>query len=202
MIRINLITEKRKKSIPIASLLPTVIAIIGFIGIGIGWFAGVEFLSDYNKDLIEKESEINAQINKEQQKTNTRDKLRSEIKKLKREISQLNQLSGADLVQWSKTLSDLSEKVPEKTVWITNMRIDSDRRVQLTAYSCAEETKGSSKEGEARLTLGIQNFINTLMKDDNIFKDVFLTSATKNMYEKKPVWRFEINCRLQKTLAN
>lgn len=116
------------------------------------------------------------------------------------EIRRLNQLSGANLVQWSQTFTELTSVVPEKTVWITNFRVDSDRRVQITAYSCAEESKNGNKDNEAKLTLGIQKFVNTLMQNP-LFSEIFLTSATKNIYEKMPVWRFEINCRLARDLA-
>lgn len=201
MIRINLLTEKRRKSIPIGNLFPAIFVIISLCVIGVAWFVGADYLSTYNDDVKKQKDEIEAQINKEQSQVKKRDDLKSEIGKVNRKIAQLEQISGANLVQWSKTLSTLSSVVPEKTVWITNLRIDSDRRVQITAYSCNEDGKPENKEGEARLTLGIQKFVDTLMKNP-LFNEVFLTSATKNIYEKMPVWRFEINCRLARDLAN
>jgi len=90
--------------------------------------------------------------------------------------------------------------VPEKTVWITNLRIDSDRRVQITAYSCNEDGAEEPKTG-GQLTKGIQQFIQELQGHEH-FEEVFLTSATKNIYEKMPVWRFEVNCRIKRDLGD
>ena len=86
-------------------------------------------------------------------------------------------------------------------VWITSFRIDSDRRVQIVAFSSASNDSKSRKsqqgQNDGRLSVGIQEFIHNLLQNQ-YFSEVFLNNATKNIYEKKPVWRFELNCRLRR----
>ncbi len=200
MIRVNLLTEKRKKSVSVVNYLPIFFVVAVLVVIGIGWVAGQEYMATYNDELKQEEQDLDSQIKKQSSKVSEKENLRKKSNSLQNEINRLIQLSGANLVQWSQTLSSLTSRVPEKTVWITNLRIDSDRRVQITAYSCNEDGKEEPKEGGAKLTKGIQKFIEALLGSP-YFQEVFLTSATKNIYEKMPVWRFEINCRLARELA-
>lgn len=199
MIRINLLTEKRAKPpIPIETLLAVIIFLIGIAAIGGAFYAGTMQMETWNDDVKQEEKELADEIKRQSSKINDRDRLKRDLIRLKSDITKLNQLSGANLVKWSTTFSALTAIVPEKHVWLTNFRIDSDRRVQITAYSCNEDGKEEPKEG-GQLTKGIQNFIQELLGNE-YFNEVFLTSATKNVYEKMPVWRFEINCRLNKEM--
>ncbi len=72
-----------------------------------------------------------------------------------------------------------AEKTAENN-WLTNLRIDSDQRVQMTGY--AFDLNSISGLGEA------------LYKSENL-KDVSINNATKNVYEKVPVWRFDMTGR-------
>ena len=100
-----------------------------------------------------------------------------------------------NLLQWSGSILRPDDVVPEKTVWIT-APIDSDRRVQLTGYACSDQP---DKKAD-RLTLGIQNFIKEL-QSHSYFEEVFLSNANKNTFEKAPVWRFDITCRIKRDLG-
>ncbi|MDD2999542.1 MAG: hypothetical protein EOM80_02355 [Erysipelotrichia bacterium] len=197
MIRINLLTVKRRKPIQIPFAL--IFLVLGFVGIGAGFYAGTLAIEGMNDSLIEKRKELKDDIAREQSKLDIKDSLRQEKGKVEADIAKLKQLSGATLLQWSQAFSNLTSVVPEKTVWITNLRIDSDRRVQITAYSCNEDGAEEPKTG-GQLTKGIQQFIQALQGHEH-FEDVFLTSATKNIYEKMPVWRFEVNCRIKRDLG-
>lgn len=201
MIKVNLLTEKRAKPIPIDTLILPFLTILMVGGIVAAYFFFSNQALTWNDELKEEEADLQQQIEKQRSTVDKEKSLKSKLNAVQREINKLNQLSGANLVQWSQTFSNLTEIVPEKTVWITNFRVDSDRRVQITAYSCNEDGKEEPKEGGARLTKGIQDFIDALQKHEH-FSEVFLTSATKNVYEKMPVWRFEINCRLAKELTD
>ena len=197
MIRINLLTEKRAKRIPIGNIIPWVMVLIVGAALFFGWTAGEEWAKTANDDLKREIDDLETENKKQSAKVTTRDNLKKTLYRVKNDIQRLQRLSGANLVQWSQTLDTLTARVPQKTVWITNLRIDSDRRVQITAYSCNEKDNKSKAQNasEEKLTKGIQEFIEVLLKHE-YFSDVFLTGATKNVYEKKPVWRFEINCRL------
>jgi len=197
MIRINLLTEKRAKRIPIGNIIPWFMVLLVIGGLFFAWTAGEQWAATANDDLKKEVSDLEAENKRQSSKVDKRDRLKKDLYRIKNDISRLQRLSGANLVQWSQTLDTLTARVPEKTVWITNLRIDSDRRVQITAYSCSEKDNKSksANASEEKLTKGIQDFIEVLLKHE-YFSDVFLTGATKNTYEKKPVWRFEINCRL------
>lgn len=65
--------------------------------------------------------------------------------------------------------------------WITNMRIDQDDRLQITGYGL--EPKLVTQLGEELLKTGS-------------FVEVYLTNMNKNVFEKVPVWRFDISARL------
>ena len=197
MIRINLLTEKRAKRIPIGNIIPWFMVIIVAVLLYLGWTAGEEWAETANSDVKKEIEDLEAENKRQSAKVNERDNLKKTLYRVKNDIQRLQRLSGANLVQWSQTLDTLTARVPQKTVWITNLRIDSDRRVQITAYSCNDKDNKSKSPNaaEEKLTKGIQEFIEVLLKHE-YFSDVFLTGATKNIYEKKPVWRFEINCRL------
>lgn len=62
--------------------------------------------------------------------------------------------------------------------WITNVRIDGDGRMMLTGY--ALDIKSITRLGEKLLNTGA-------------FSDIYLHNMTKNVYEKKPVWRFDMS---------
>ncbi|MBF0546600.1 MAG: PilN domain-containing protein [Candidatus Riflebacteria bacterium] len=196
MIKINLITVKRSKpiQIPFAAIF-LVIALIGILGAF--WF-GTTMMDGYNNDLTEEKNRLDGEVKASAGKFSERDRLRQDLSMLEFQIEQLKQLSGINLLQWSEVFSTLTQVVPEKTVWITNLRIDSDRRVQMTGYACSEN-QDETKESP-RLTLGIQNFIKQL-QENAYFEEVFLTNANKNVYEKSPVWRFDITCRIKRDVS-
>lgn len=203
MIKVNLITVKRRApiQIPFAAIF-LVVALIGIL-------AGFSFATTQIENwagIPEKEQErdtLEQEVKRNSDKLDHRDRLLSEQGNLRAQIEQLKQLSGASLLQWSEVFADMTNVVPEKHVWITNLRIDSDRRVQMTGYACAEEGKdgapASGKKAE-RLTLGIQNFIKELQNHQH-FDEVFLTNANKNTYEKATVWRFDVTCRIKRDLG-
>ena len=203
MIRINLLTEKRAKRIPIGNIIPWCMVVIVIVALIFGWMAGEEWAATANDDLKKQAKDLEDENKRQSAKVNERDSLKKNLYRIKNDIQRLQRLSGANLVQWSQTLDTLTARVPQKTVWLTNLRIDSDRRVQITAYSCNEKDKNSKAQNasEEKLTKGIQEFIEVLLKHE-YFSDVFLTGATKNVYEKKPVWRFEINCRLAREASS
>ncbi len=228
MIKINLLTEKRGPKINVTIFLPYLLVVLVGIGLGAGWVVGSETAASWNNDLKKKETDLNAEKAKRSKRVPDRDKAKSACNKLQAEINRLQRLSGANYLQWSTTMDTIKDVVPKGKVWITNLRIDSDRRVQITAYSCNEsKDKGGAAQKDMvgdNLTEGIREFIQGKPKigsngeveldsegnkvyyggllNNQYFSDVFLTGATKNVYEKKPVWRFEMNCRLTRDLAS
>jgi hypothetical protein len=65
--------------------------------------------------------------------------------------------------------------------WITNMRVDSDNRMQLTGYAI-----------ESRLV----NQLCRELEKTGSFSELWLHSMTRNVYEKQPVMRFDISGKI------
>ncbi len=68
-----------------------------------------------------------------------------------------------------------------KGVWITNLRIDSDRRLQLTGY--ALETL----------------LVNQLCREferTGVYSEMWLSNMNRNIYQKQPVMRFDLTGRV------
>ncbi len=88
-----------------------------------------------------------------------------------------------------KNLSVDEAKVPAAILeetrghWITNLRIDSDHRVQMTGYTI-HDMKLVTVLGEALAKTGS-------------FYEIFLSMANKNIYEKVPVWRFDMVSKMR-----
>ncbi|HEY9070636.1 MAG TPA: PilN domain-containing protein [Candidatus Ozemobacteraceae bacterium] len=194
MIKVNLITIKRRK--PIQIPFAAIFLVIALAAILVLFYFGTVWIETYNTDLEEQKKTLEEEVRKDKDKLEQRDRLEQDKRNLEAQIEQLKQLSGANLLQWSEVFSSLTTVVPDKTVWITNLRIDSDRRVQLTGYACSEQPGKDNN----RLTLGIQNFIKQL-QGHAYFEEVFLSNANKNTYEKAPVWRFDITCRIKRDVG-
>ncbi len=80
---------------------------------------------------------------------------------------------------------DLGGGIVEGTLgqWITNLRIDSDHRVQMSGYAV--------KDLKLVTALG-----DTLAKT-GVFNDVFMGMVNRNTFEKVPVWRFDFTFRIK-----
>lgn len=74
-----------------------------------------------------------------------------------------------------------NEKSDSKKTWLTNLRIDGDNRVHITGYGL--DSKEVTRLGEE------------LFKSGH-FTEVFLTNMNKNVYEKVPVWRFDMVAKI------
>ncbi|MFZ2956389.1 MAG: PilN domain-containing protein [Candidatus Ozemobacteraceae bacterium] len=66
--------------------------------------------------------------------------------------------------------------------WITNVRLDQDDRIQLTGYTV--DFKKLTKLGDDLLKSGS-------------FVEVFISNMSKNIFEKVPVWRFDMTARIK-----
>jgi hypothetical protein len=204
MIKVNLLTVKRRK--PIQIPFAAIFLIIGLVGVGIGFYALTMAIEGYNEDKIGERDKLKRDVENAKPLFTEREQARGELNSLQAQIEQLKQLSGATLLQWSEVFNTMTSVVPKDSVWITNLRIDSDRRVQMTGYACSEDAKNApavpdpNKKDPIRLTLGIQNYLQQLQSHQH-FEEVFLTQANKNVYEKQPVWRFDITCRIKRDIG-
>ena len=226
MIKINLIPQKKKTHIPFDVIIAVGMILVCLGAVAGGWVVFAPQLESMFKipELESKEKDIEGKIRAKEGKVRERDDKKKQKNRIKNEITRLQRLSGANYVQWSTTLNEVKNIVlnTQNKVWITNLRIDSDRRVQISAYSCSNDKdkngqKPNNPQGAAsqgKITEGIQQFIQGKpemfegkksyvggLLHNQYFSDVFLTGATQNIYEKKPVWRFEINCRLLRELS-
>lgn len=205
MIKINLLAVKRRK--PIQIPFAAIFLVIGLIGIGVGFYFATIAIESMNEDKKKEQKTLKSEVEANKPLFTELEQVRSELSSIEAQIQQLKQLSGATLLQWSEVFNTLTNVVPEKTVWITNLRIDSDRRVQMTGYACSEEAtkpnpnaNPNAAKGDEKLTLGIQAYLKQL-QEHQYFEEVFLTQANKNTYEKHPVWRFDITCRIKRDIG-
>lgn len=74
----------------------------------------------------------------------------------------------------------LGGEIGQGKTWLTNLRLDSDNRLNLTGYGT--DAKQVTRLGEELLKSGS-------------FTEVYLTSMTKNVFEKVPVWRFDFSAK-------
>lgn len=68
--------------------------------------------------------------------------------------------------------------------WITNLRIDSDKHLQLTGY--ATDTR-------------LVNQLCRELEKSGLFTEMWLNSMTRNVYEKQSVMRFDLSGRIAET---
>lgn len=73
------------------------------------------------------------------------------------------------------------EQPGNKKTWLTNLRIEGDNRIHITGYGL--DAKEVTKLGEELFKTGY-------------FTEVFLSNMNKNIYEKVPVWRFDIVAKI------
>lgn len=201
MIKINLSSAKKRRSLFKGKRFPfeVLLLLLGFAGIVAAYQFGAEMIKDRNEPKKQEEARLKRENETQQYKLHERDTLKQKVQRTKSDIDRFKRLSGMGLLQWSQVFANLADVVPSDNVWITSLRIDADRRVQISAYACNDKGAKTS-EYEARLTKGIQNFIDALQRHEH-FKDVFLQSASKNQYEQTAVWRFELHCRITKELT-
>lgn len=81
-----------------------------------------------------------------------------------------------------KKLIDKGVKTVGGKHWVTNVRLDSDGRIMLTGY--AFDLKMVTNLGESLLNSGA-------------FTEIHINSLTKNVYEKVPVWRFDMSGKVK-----
>lgn len=191
MIKINLVTVKKRK--PIRIPFAAIFFVIALVGILAGFYVATTMVDDWVQINAkeQKRDDIKAELRRNDGKLREVQDLRNKVGELDRQIRNLETVSGANLLQWSEIFSRLTAVVPKDTVWLTSLRVDSDRRVQIAGYACAK----GGKDDDTRLTVGIQNFLAQL-QGDQYFRDVFLSNANKGIYQKVPVWRFDITCRV------
>lgn len=199
MIEVNLLAKKKRK--PIQIPFAAIFFVIGLVAIGVLFYLGTLHIRDFVgvEEVREEVKQLQVRINAESSKIQRKDRLVQDKSRIQNRISRLKQLSGASLLQWSHLYSDLTSVVPNTTVWLTSFRVDADRRVQITGYSCGQDAP-KARGAPTQLTKGIQDFMQELQDHPN-FHDITLIGATKAKFEKEDVWRFDLSCRVTRDLG-
>ncbi|MFC1743392.1 PilN domain-containing protein [Candidatus Riflebacteria bacterium] len=191
MLRVNLVTQKKRK--PIQIPFQAIFIVIGLCGIGAGWFMGDKFLNDQLIEMEKKKDALKEEIGSNSEFFTQKEEKEGKLASIGEQIETLKSLSGEDLRNWYEILEDLTKQVPNDTVWLTNFRVDSDNRVQISAISCDKEKKSEDKG----LTKGIRKFYTRLQEHPN-YSDIFLSQATEGRMENEPIMRFEVSCKVNK----
>ncbi|HNW35160.1 MAG TPA: hypothetical protein PKM25_09535, partial [Candidatus Ozemobacteraceae bacterium] len=100
MIKVNLITVKRRK--PIQIPFAAIFLVIALAGILVLFYFGTVWIETYNADLEENKKTMEEDVRKDKDKLEQRDRLEQDKRNLEAQIEQLKQLSGANLLQWSE----------------------------------------------------------------------------------------------------
>ncbi|NLM16820.1 MAG: PilN domain-containing protein [Candidatus Riflebacteria bacterium] len=209
MIKINLLTKKARKPIPLQAILSVGIVILGAAAAIFAFIYAKGYFEHYNDDEKAHLKTLKTEYAGLKRYTDDKRKLESTIRGLENEIR--DQDAGADPSgkAWTHVLFGLSQKVPEKTVWLQTLRVDADKRIQMSAIACSEaESSGSSnRNASTKMTSGIQEFLFALngvpgdksetgKSSPRQFSAINLQSASQIEFKNKKAWRFDLNCKM------
>ncbi|MBI4863687.1 MAG: hypothetical protein HY815_26020 [Candidatus Riflebacteria bacterium] len=190
MIKINLLQKKASTKITIP------FGWIFVVAYALAACAGLYAVNGWRVDEVEqKRDELNKkkdEVKKVKQFTEQKQAKRKEFEGLQRNKSEyeriLNQTSGGG---WTPTLLLFEEVLTEaKTVWLRDLRIEGDGRVQLNGLS--------KDNGKKRLLVGITALLEALKKKETQFKSVRLKRITWEAFRDQTVASFELQCVLNR----
>lgn len=179
MIKINLLTEKKKKKKfkGLPDFIVTIIIVNGAILIVIGL---ITFLLKSNVSRLKVESESNkaklTELNKRINEVKKYEKLNKEIEQRAVLIETLRKNQAVPV----RILSDVSIAIPEG-VWLTSMVYKSNN---------------VGVEGYAFTNIDIVTYVENLKKSENL-TDVYLEESKQVEVEKVQVYKFKLNFKIK-----
>ena len=190
MVKINLLQKKKSKpiNIPFGWIFVVAYAVVacGFLYV----------INDQRvKEIDEKKQQLEekkAEVKKVKQYTEQKNAKKKELDTLVRNKNEyeriLNQTAGGG---WTATLLLFEEILLQaKTVWLRDLRIEGDGRVQLNGLS--------KDNGKKRLMYGITDLLDAFHKKETQFKSVRLKRITMEPYRDQTVASFELQCVLNR----
>jgi Tfp pilus assembly protein PilN len=190
MVKINLLPQKKAKpiNIPFGWIFVVAYAIVACVGL---YFVNSQREDDIEKKKAELEERKN-EVKKVKMYTDQKNAKKKELDTLQRNKNEyeriLNQTSGGG---WTSTLLLFEEVLVEaKTIWLRDVRIEGDGRVQLNGLS--------KDNGKKRVVFGITSLLEAFKKKETQFKSVRLKRVTWEAYRDQTVATFELQCVLNR----
>jgi Tfp pilus assembly protein PilN len=190
MVKINLLPQKKSKpiNIPFGWIFVVAYAIVACVGL---YFVNGQREDDIEKKKAELEERKN-EVKKVKMYTDQKNAKKKELDTLQRNKNEyeriLNQTSGGG---WTSTLLLFEEVLVEaKTIWLRDLRIEGDGRVQINGLS--------KDNGKKRVVFGITSLLEAFKKKETQFKSVRLKRVTWEAYRDQTVATFELQCVLNR----
>jgi len=190
MVKINLLPQKKSKpiNIPFGWIFVVAYAIVACVGL---YFVNNQREDDIEKKKAELEERKN-EVKKVKMYTDQKNAKKKELDTLQRNKNEyeriLNQTSGGG---WTTTLLLFEEVLTEaKTIWLRDLRIEGDGRVQINGLS--------KDNGKKRVVFGITSLLEAFKKKETQFKSVRLKRVTWEAYRDQTVATFELQCVLNR----
>ncbi|MCJ8346699.1 hypothetical protein MJH12_14240 [bacterium] len=200
MIKVNLLTEKKKKSVPIPVGGIVIALWICLNGAGLAWKAEQteQELEEYRRKLEPVKREVNEfkRVRKKQKRLTTN------LNRVSGDLAEYQQVLSKNTGSWTKVLHSFEEFVIRaKTVWIIQLSIDNDGQVNLTGTSMEAVIPGQSNvQGQPRksTTKGVTDFIKILREATHTVENISLSSMVQDTIDRRKVTKFEMTFVIRK----
>lgn len=195
MIQINLLSEKKKKAIPVPIggiiMILWVVVNLGGLYYGITWCDKAE--QDY---IAEKQiARLEREVSKLSPKEKRVKRMRTELQSVEQALADYRGILSKKMGSWTKILHRFEEFIARaKTVWVQQLRIDADGQVQLSGVSMESEVKKGAKEGEKvkLVTQGVTDLVSILQQEVDFVRAVTLSQVNHDLMDKKRVAKFDL----------
>ena len=193
MVKINLISKKKKTTIaiPFGWIFVAAYAVVACAGLYLINDMRVKSIEEL-KDELEKTKQEVKKVKQYTEQKNAKIKERDALVRNKSEYDRiLNQSSTGG---WTATMLLFEEVLSSaKTIWLRDLRIEGDGRVQMNGLSKSEQA-----DSDKKLVVGITKMLEAFKKKETQFKSVRLKRITWEPYRDKTVASFELQCVLNR----
>ena len=191
MIQINLLSEKKKKAIPVPiGGLIMILWIVVNLG---GLYYGITWCEKAEQDYIEEKgiASLERQVSKLAPKQKRVKRMRTELQSVEQALSDYQGILSKKMGSWTKILHRFEEFVARaKTVWIQQLRIDADGQVQLSGVSMESEARKGKKV--KLVTQGVTDLVSILQQEVDFVRAVTLSQVNHDLMDKKRVAKFDL----------
>jgi hypothetical protein len=190
MVKINLLQKKKSKpiNIPFGWIFVAAYAVVACGGLYVINDARVRDIEEKKQELEAKKAEVK----KVKQYTEQKNAKKKELELLMRNKLEyeriLNQTSGGGWTTYMLLFEEILQSA--KTIWLRDLRIEGDGRVQLNGLSKPNEKNKS--------IFGITELLEAFHKKETQFKSVRLKRISKEQFRDKEIASFELQCVLNR----
>ncbi|PCJ20061.1 MAG: hypothetical protein COB02_05540 [Candidatus Cloacimonadota bacterium] len=194
MIKVNLLTEKKKKSVPIpvGGIIIALWICANAAGLAYAAEQTERELDEYKRQLEPVKREVNKfkSIKKKQKQ------LINNLNRVRSDLAEYQQVLSKNTGSWTKVLHNFEEFVLRaRTVWINSLNIDSDGQVSITGISMESNISGQiNSEGKPRTSTskGVTDFMKILREATHMVENVSLSSMVQDTIDRKKVTKFDM----------